>query len=157
MHCDIDIAVAGFLCPPSSVLNPGRWQPDYNPMQEKGAEVFYEVVECLRWYGVLGSIVKLVVLENVLLQRPATLVLLREGVEGGPNACSVECRKMTCHAFDFAVNAPIDYDRILKVQEPFRHGPWMLQARSPLPPPRHLHHRDVFWHATSPTHVALRF
>ena len=60
---------------------------------EKGAEVFYEVVECLRWYGVLGSIVKLVVLENVLLQRPATLVLLREGVEGGPNACSVECRK----------------------------------------------------------------
>ena len=32
MHCDIDIAVAGFLCPPSSVLNPGRWQPDYNPM-----------------------------------------------------------------------------------------------------------------------------
>ena len=66
MHCDIDIAVAGFLCPPSSVLNPGRWQPDYNPMQEKGAEVFYEVVECLRWYGVLGSIVKFVVLENVL-------------------------------------------------------------------------------------------
>ena len=27
------------------------------------------------------------------LQQPATLVLLREGVEGGPNACSVECRK----------------------------------------------------------------
>ena len=66
MHCDIDIAVAGFLCPPSSVLNPVRWQPKYDPMQEKGTEVFFEIVEWLRWYGRLGIIVKLVILENVL-------------------------------------------------------------------------------------------
>ena len=66
MHRNIDIAVAGFPCPPSSVLNPGRWQPNYDPMQEKGTEVFYEIVEWLRWYGQLGIIVKLVILENVL-------------------------------------------------------------------------------------------
>ena len=28
------------------------------------------------------------------LQWPATLVLLQEGIEDGPNACSVECRKV---------------------------------------------------------------
>ena len=66
MHCNIDIAVAGLPCPPSSVLTPGRWQPNYNPMQEKGTEVFFEIVEWLRWYGDLGRIVKLVILENVL-------------------------------------------------------------------------------------------
>ena len=35
-------------------------------MQEKGTEVFFEIVEWFRWYGDLGRIVKLVILENVL-------------------------------------------------------------------------------------------
>ena len=66
MHCNIDIAVAGFPCPPSSVLNPGRWQHSHNPMEQKGTEVFFEIVKWLRWYGDLGHTVKLVILENVL-------------------------------------------------------------------------------------------
>ena len=66
MHCNIDIAVAGFPCPPSSVLNKARWQHDYDPMQASGTEVFFQIVEWLRWYGNLGCIVKLVILENVL-------------------------------------------------------------------------------------------
>ena len=151
MNCNIDIAVAWFPCPPSSVLNPVRWQPNYDPMQEKGTEVFYEIVEWLRWYGQLGIIVKLVILENVLgifmrtryNNKPHWYYFKKE-LKTVQTHVLLNVEKMTCHAVDFAVNAPIDYDRILKVQEPFRHGPWMLQVRSPLPPPRHLHHRDVF-------------
>ena len=111
MHCDIDIAVAGFLCPPSSVLNPGRWQPDYNPMQEKGAEVFYEVVECLRWYGVLGSIVKFVVLENVLgifmrarcNSRPPWYCF-GKALKAVQTHVLLNVEKVTCHAVGIPMN-----------------------------------------------------
>ena len=111
MHCDIDIAVAGFLCPPSSVLNPGRWQPDHNPMQEKGAEVFYEVVECLRWYGVLGSIVKFVVLENVLgifmrarcNSRPPWYCF-GKALKAVQTHVPLNVEKVTCHAVGIPMN-----------------------------------------------------